>query len=180
MSWPGRAVGTNVGVNQRDFDVGVHRLPRSESCHNDVQHVPFGPGREPQPSKANRKLEEKARAEFKRQAVALSVIPPFRRLLAGTQPDILIVGRLGDRFPARYIDSITVCWLMAICQWPSRLIHTRVTWVGLWSPVWCWAVITITLGKSNILADTKGEGADPEPDFFCLSRIAIRSDLLIT
>src|SRR5882762_5400511 len=67
---------------------------------------------------------------------------------------------------------------MDMIQWPSRLIHRRLTWTGLPEYGWCRQVITTASPKSNICADTSGAGAEPWPVCFCKLRVAMRSALL--
>src|SRR5260370_28585495 len=67
---------------------------------------------------------------------------------------------------------------MDITHFPSRLIHTRVTRMGLPANGWCKHLMTTASPKSNISAETSGEGAEPRPACFCLSSVAMRSALL--
>src|SRR6516225_5783127 len=63
---------------------------------------------------------------------------------------------------------------MDMIQFPSRLIHNRLTCTGF--PEYCWwrQVIITASPKSYIFADTSGEGAEPTPLCFCLFKVSMR------
>src|SRR5215469_4646148 len=68
---------------------------------------------------------------------------------------------------------------MDMIQFPSRLIHKRLTCTGLPEYGWCRQVMITASPKSNILAETNGEGAEPTPLCFCLFSVAMRPALVI-
>src|SRR5260221_937000 len=69
---------------------------------------------------------------------------------------------------------------MDMIHLPSRLIHNRLTWMGLPEYGWCRQVIITASSKSNIFALTSGVGADPTRLAFCLLRVSIRPAFEIT
>src|SRR5260370_33173682 len=69
---------------------------------------------------------------------------------------------------------------MDMIHFPSRLIHNRLTWIGLPEYGWCRQVMITASPKSNIFALTSGAGAEPTPLPFCLLRVSMRPAFEIT
>src|SRR5215469_12892703 len=68
---------------------------------------------------------------------------------------------------------------MDMIQFPSCLIHRRLTRTRLPEYGWCRQVIITASPKSCIFADTSGAGAEPTPLCLCLFSVSMRPALLI-